>query len=44
MHSVLSENSKESNAARGVNIAIEFNECKDILFKKKIARKEKFLK
>ena len=27
---------KESNTAKGVNIATEFNEFKDILFKKKI--------
>ena len=33
MHSVLSENNKESNAAKGANVAIEFNEYKDILFK-----------
>ena len=38
MHSILSENTKESNAAEGVNIAIELNEYKDILFKKKITR------
>ena len=38
MHSVLSENNKESNAAKGANVAIEFNEYKDILFKKKITR------
>ena len=29
---------KESNTAKGVNIAIEFNEFKDILFKKKIIK------
>ena len=38
MHSVLSENNKESNAAKGANVAIEFIEYKDILFKKKITR------
>ena len=36
MHSILFKNNKESNAAKGVNIAFEFNEYKDILFKKKI--------
>ena len=41
MHSILSENTKESNAAEGVNIAIELNEYKDILFKKKIRCKMK---
>ena len=34
MHSILSENNKESNAAKGINITIEFNEYKDILLKK----------
>ena len=29
---------KESNTAKGVNIATEFNEFKDILFNKKIIR------
>ena len=38
MHSILSEKNKESNAAKGVNIAIEFNEYKEILFKKKTTR------
>ena len=40
MHSILSENTKESNAAEGVDIAIEVNEYKYILFKKKITRCE----
>ena len=40
MHSILSENTKESNAAEGVDIAIEVNEYKYILFKKKIKRRE----
>ena len=40
MHSILSENTKESNAAEGVDIAIEVNEYKYILFKKKITRRE----
>ena len=34
MHSVLSENNKEFNAAKGVNITTEFNKYKEILFKK----------
>ena len=38
MHPILSENNEESNAAKGVNIAIEINEYKDILLKKKITR------
>ena len=29
---------KESNTAKGVNIATEFNEFKDILFNKKVIR------
>ena len=29
---------KESNTAKGVNVATEFNEFKDILFNKKIIR------
>ena len=40
LHSILPENNYESNAATGVNIAIEFNEYKDILFKKKITRQK----
>ena len=35
MQSILSENNKKSNATKGVNISIEFNEYKDILLKKK---------
>ena len=38
MHSILSDDGKESNTAKGVNIAIEFNELKDTLFNKKILR------
>ena len=38
MHFILSENNKKFNAAKGVNIEIEFNEYKDILFKKKTTR------
>ena len=29
---------KEYNAAKGVNIATEFDKCKDILFNKKVIR------
>ena len=29
---------KESNTAKGINIATEFNESKDVLFNKKIIR------
>ena len=36
MHSMKTIDGKESNTAKGVNIATEFNEFKDILFKKKI--------
>ena len=36
MHSMLSDNGKESNTANGVNIATEFNEFKDTLFNKKV--------
>ena len=35
MHSLLSDDGKESNTARGVNIATEFNEFRDTLFNKK---------
>ena len=38
MHSMLSDDGKESNTAKGVNIATEFNEFKDTLFNKKIIR------
>ena len=34
MHSILSENNKEFNAAKGVNITTECNKYKEILFKK----------
>ena len=33
-------NGRESNAAKGVNIATEFNEFKDVLFNKKIIRRK----
>ena len=38
MHSMKNINDKESNTAKGVNIATEFNEFKDTLFNKKIIR------
>ena len=38
MHSMKNIDGKESNTAKGVNIATEFNEFKDTLFNKKIIR------
>ena len=38
MHSVLSDDGKESNTAKKVNIATEFNEFKDTFFNKKVVR------
>ena len=38
MYSMLSDDGKESNTARGVNIATEFNEFKNTLFNSKIMR------
>ena len=38
MYSMKNIDGKESNTAKGVNIATEFNEFKDILFNKKIIR------
>ena len=38
MHSMKNIDGKESNTAKGVNIATEFNEFKDTLFNKKILR------
>ena len=38
MHCILSDDGIESNIAKGVNIAIQFNEQKDILFYKKAIR------
>ena len=38
MHSMKNIDGKESNMAKGVNIATEFNEFKDTLFSKKIVR------
>ena len=36
MHSILSDDGKESNTAKGVNITTQFNEYKDTLFNKKV--------
>ena len=38
MHYMLSDDGKESNTAKGVNTATEFNEFKGTLFNKKIIR------
>ena len=38
MHSRLSNDGKESNTTKGVNIATGFNEFEDILFNKKVVR------
>ena len=38
MHSMLSDDGKESNTAKGVNIATEFSEFKDNSFNKKVLR------
>ena len=38
MHSMKNIDGKESNAAKVVNIATEFNEYRDILFHKKVIR------
>ena len=38
MYSIKNIDGKESNTAKGVNIATEFNEFKDVLFNKKIIR------
>ena len=38
MYSMLSDDGKESNTAKGVNIATEFNEFRDTLFNKKVLR------
>ena len=40
MNSKKNIDGKESNMAEGVNIATEFNEFKDTLFKKKIIRQK----
>ena len=36
MYSMLSHDGKESNTANGVNIATEFNKCRDTLSYKKV--------
>ena len=36
MYSIKKIDGKESNTAKGVNIATEFNEFKDVLFNKKL--------
>ena len=38
MHTMLWDDGKECNTAKGVNIATEFNEFKETLFSKKISR------
>ena len=38
MYSMLSDDGKESNTAKVVNIASEFNEFRDTLFNKKVLR------
>ena len=38
MYSMLSDDGKESNTAKGVNIATEFNEFRDTLFNKKVLK------
>ena len=38
MYSMLSDDGKESNTAKGVNITTEFNEFKDTLFNRKVIR------
>ena len=38
IYSMVSDDGKESNTAKGVYIATEFNEFKDILFNKKVLR------
>ena len=40
MYSMKNIDGKESNTAKGVNIATEFNEVKDTLFNKKILRQK----
>ena len=38
MYSMLSDDGKESNTAKGVNIASEFNQFRDTLLNKKVVR------
>ena len=40
IYSVKKIDGRESNTAKGVNIATEFNEFKDVLFNKKIVRQK----
>ena len=40
MYSMLSDDGKESNTAKGVNIATEFGEFKYTLFNKKVLRRK----
>ena len=40
VHSILSDDGKESNTAKRVNIATEFNGIRDTLFNKKIIRQK----
>ena len=41
MHSMLLDDSKESNTAKGINTATDFNEFKGTLFNKKVIRHKK---
>ena len=38
IHSIKNKDGSESSTAKGVNIAMEFNEFKDVLFNKKVIR------
>ena len=40
MYSMVSDDGKESNTSKGVNIATEFNEFRDTLFNNKIMRRK----
>ena len=40
IHSMFSDDGKESNTAKGINTATEFNEFKDTLFNKKVIRQK----
>ena len=40
MHCILSDDGKDSNTAKGVNIAIEFKEYEDTFFKKKCNQRQ----
>ena len=41
MYSIKKKNGSESSTTKGVNIATEFNDFKDVLFNKKVIRHEK---